>query len=426
MAHAVHAPRINNNDDTVTIVRIAVGAGDFVRRGDLILEVETEKAAVTVEAEHDGYVLALRCRESDVRAVGAVVAWLGDTPDEVAPGAATEAFAAADTAAHDLAAEGVTAKARLLLGQHGLDAGVVPRRGPRLLAADVAAYLAARSAAADHDQPAPAKPTSLPARADLSALPAPTDLGALPASADLSALPAPAYPTTLPAPANSGALPAPADLAPLRPGERATLATVTWQRDHAAPAFLEIEYDPRPWREHGATFSRDRRLLLDPTLALMAHRLALLAAATGVNGTILEQPDPCRVRYRHVNLGFTVQAREVLYLCVVQQADTLDAADFVARLGASQRRAMAHRLEPAEGRGATVGFTSMARWGVQRHIPVLPPYCALMVAHGNSFDGGARAILGVTYDHRILSGFAAVRLLRLLADPASDIPNLRI
>jgi hypothetical protein len=68
----------------------------------------------------------------------------------------------------------------------------------------------------------------------------------------------------------------------------------------------------------------------------------------------------------------------------------------------------------------------MARWGVQRHVPVLPPYSALMVAHGDAFDGGTRAVLGVTYDHRLLTGFDAVRVLRLLADPTRDIPNLRI
>jgi len=58
-------------------------------------------------------------------------------------------------------------------------------------------------------------------------------------------------------------------------------------------------------------------------------------------------------------------------------------------------------------------------------MPVLAPYSAVMVAHGESFDGGARAIFGATYDHRLLSGFDAARLLKLLADPAGDIPKAR-
>ena len=410
MAHPVHAPRVNNNDDTVTVVRIAVGAGDYVRQGDLILEVETEKAAVAVEAEQDGYVLLIRCREGDTLAVGDVVVWMGDRPDDAIP----EPPAAADAVVREAAAgDGMTGKARLLLVRHGLDADAVPRLGPRLTAADVEAFLAVRAPATVTEEPV--RMREPPERLDDSpTAPKRTPMAATPGLLSDRARPTRAEPAE--------DLPAPAELTPLRPGERAVLATVSWQRDHAAAAYLEIEYDPRPWREHGAYFARGRRLLLDPTLALMAHRLALLAAAMGANGTILEQAEPRRVGYRQVNLGFTVQAREVLYLCVVERAEALDPAGFVARLGELQRRAMAHRLAPAESRGATVGFTSMARWGVRRHVPVLPPYSALMVAHGDAFDDGTRAVLGVTYDHRLLSGFAAVRLLRLLADPATDIP----
>ena len=110
MAHPVHAPRVNNNDDTVTVVRIAVGAGDYVRQGDLILEVETEKAAVAVEAEQDGYVLLIRCREGDTLAVGDVVVWMGDRPDDAIP----EPPAAADAVVREAAAgDGMTGKARL-------------------------------------------------------------------------------------------------------------------------------------------------------------------------------------------------------------------------------------------------------------------------------------------------------------------------
>src|ERR1019366_6211526 len=147
MAHAVHAPRVNNNDDTVTVVRIAVAAGDFVRPGDLILEVETEKAAIAVEAEQDGHVLLVRGREGDTFAVGDVVVWLGDTPDEAVPEPVPDLSApdlsAPDIGGRDFAAdEGVTGKARLLLSQHGLAAEVVPRLGSRLTAADVQAYVA--------------------------------------------------------------------------------------------------------------------------------------------------------------------------------------------------------------------------------------------------------------------------------------------
>ena len=54
MAQPVHAPRINNNDDVVKVARIRVQVGDAVAAGDLLMELETEKATVDVAAESDG------------------------------------------------------------------------------------------------------------------------------------------------------------------------------------------------------------------------------------------------------------------------------------------------------------------------------------------------------------------------------------
>jgi len=99
---------------------------------------------------------------------------------------------------------------------------------------------------------------------------------------------------------------------------------------------------------------------------------------------------------------------------VLADAGALDEPGFVAKLSEIQRRAIAHKLRPADLQGATIGFTSMARWGVSRHVPVLPPQTALMVAHTLAAGAG---VLGATYDHRVLSGFEAVRVLRALATP---------
>jgi pyruvate/2-oxoglutarate dehydrogenase complex dihydrolipoamide acyltransferase (E2) component len=367
MAIPIPIPRVNNNDDTVKIVRLAVEVGEAVHEGDLVFEVETEKAVVGIEAEQDGYVLAIRCAVGDIVPVGTTAMWLGETVDEPVPEDAAPAPAAA------VADEGVTAKALLLLRRHNLAAEAVPRSGPRLTAADVEAFIAAGE--------------------------------------ELLAEPPPAAAPNLPAAA---------DLRPLDPPERGLVNTVIWQRDHAVATYLEIDYDPRPWADYAAAFSRAGRHLLSPLLALIAYRLVGLAAELNANGTILEDGEATRVSYRHVNLGFTVQAGENLYLCVVDLADTMDEAAFVARLGELQRRAMANRLAPVEMRGATVGFTSMARWGVRRHIPVLAPQTALMVAHAAPAPDGTSAVLGATYDHRLLTGFDVARLLQKLANPAKQ------
>ena len=109
-------------------------------------------------------------------------------------------------------------------------------------------------------------------------------------------------------------------------------------------------------------------------------------------------------------MGFTVQSDTTLYLAVVRDAGNMTCREFIDHLSQLQRSAMAHRLRAEETSGATVAFTSMARWNVTRHIPVLPPYTALTMAHAApSLDG--RAILGATYDHRVLTGFDALSAL---------------
>lgn len=109
-----------------------------------------------------------------------------------------------------------------------------------------------------------------------------------------------------------------------------------------------------------------------------------------------------RHEFNQVNLGFTVQAGEVLYLAVVRNALALGEAPFVTHLVDVQRRAAAHALTPSELQGATIGFSSMSRWKALRHVPILAPNTALMVAH--TVDAEGRGVLGATYDHRVLHG----------------------
>ena len=85
-------------------------------------------------------------------------------------------------------------------------------------------------------------------------------------------------------------------------------------------------------------------------------------------------------------------------------------SEFVEELGRLQRAAMKHSLKPEQTSDATIGFSSMARWNVTRHIPVLLPRTGLMVAH-------CAASLGATYDHRLLTGFDVVQVLRALSLP---------
>jgi pyruvate dehydrogenase E2 component (dihydrolipoamide acetyltransferase) len=369
MPVSIHVPRINNNDDEVRLAELRVAVGDAVQAGQVLAAVETDKATVDVEAHLAGFVLAI-AGEVDARLrVGSVLIWLGASADEAVP-------IAAATGPRGSAAGGAgrpTAKALALLRQYGLVADAVRASGERLSADDVLQHV--------NTLGLQARPTSTAAAA----------------TAPLSR------------PEATGTS------RPLLSHERGMLHTVSWQRDVAVPGYVELACDHAAWEHHAAEIGRAHQLLLSPLLPLMAWQLVQLAAANPrLNATIMGEQ---RLEYDTVNLGFTVQAGEVLYLAVVRNAAALHEIGFIQQLVDVQRRAAAHKLDPQELSGATIGFSSMSRWKVNRHVPILSPHTALMVAHTVNPEG--QGVLGATYDHRVLHGGEVAVLLRKLAKPSS-------
>lgn len=363
MAYPIYTPRVNNNDDEVRLTELLVRAGDRVAVGQTLAQVETDKAVVGIDCDRAGYVLRVLPLVDTLIAVGSVLLWVGDSPDEPVP---CDQGAVTPTPAIQPASE-PTAKARQLLAQHNLNAADIPTRGPRLTVEDVEAYLSGQAAKS------------------LEAL--------RPATA---ALPL-----------------APGTLAPLSMEERGMLRYVLWHRDEAVPAYLEIEFDQARWEEYARAFATEHRSLGNPLLPLMAHRFAMIARQhPRLNSTII---DNRRYVYDHVQLGVTIQAQDTLYLVVVKEAGNKEQHEFIEALTRLHRKAITRRLAPEELQGATVAFSSMARWQVSRHLPILPPHVSMIVAHTTSRDN--RATLGATYDHRVLSGGDTVAILNQLAQP---------
>jgi pyruvate/2-oxoglutarate dehydrogenase complex dihydrolipoamide acyltransferase (E2) component len=363
MPTPIHAPRINNNDDIVRLSAILAGIGSALRAGDPIADVETDKATFTVESPEAGYLLAVNGKLGDSLAVGSVLAWIGASPEEAAPGVAGPAAGSPG----DAPASEPTLKALLLLKQYGLTAAEVSRSGSRLTAEDVERH--AERHGAGHAGAIPAKEWAAPAVAGR--------------------------------------------VARFTSEERAMQRTVAWHRDQAVAGYVEIAYDPAAWDRYAGEFQERHGLLLNPLLPLMCRRLAALAVEMPrLNATV--SPEGAYL-YGQVNLGFTVQTGAQLYLVVTQDAAGKSELEFVSEAGELQRAAMKRALKPHQTAGATISFSSMARWKVSRHIPILPPQTGMIVAHASA--GAGAACLGATYDHRLLTGFDAVQALQALSSP---------
>ncbi len=158
MATSVVMPALEMAQETGRLLAWRKREGEAVRKGEPLMEVETDKAVVEVEAEADGILAGVRAQEGDVVAVGRTIAWIvapGEavpTADTGAPAAAAQAPGAAESgpaaapsapAERETPSERVLAspKARRLAAERGIDLHAVASGSGRrpVSAADVVA-----------------------------------------------------------------------------------------------------------------------------------------------------------------------------------------------------------------------------------------------------------------------------------------------
>src|SRR6476660_8351374 len=116
MAVSVVMPAIEMAQDTGKLVSWLKQEGERVRKGEMLLEVETDKAVVEVEAAADGILAGVTAKPGDVVHVGHTIAWLvqpGESPPAAAPAASASARASSTPR--------ISPKARRLAQEKGVD-----------------------------------------------------------------------------------------------------------------------------------------------------------------------------------------------------------------------------------------------------------------------------------------------------------------
>src|SRR5512138_1372818 len=97
MAVSVVMPALEMAQDSGKLVSWLKQEGESVRKGEMLLEVETDKAVVEVEAAADGILAGVSAKPGDVVHVGHTIAWLVQ-PGESPPAAGTRPAATASSA----------------------------------------------------------------------------------------------------------------------------------------------------------------------------------------------------------------------------------------------------------------------------------------------------------------------------------------
>ena len=85
MIKEIIMPRLGQTVEEATIQKWNKKEGDKVAKGDVLLEIMTDKAALEVESFHDGILRKILAKEGDTVPVLSIIGYIADSMDEEIP-----------------------------------------------------------------------------------------------------------------------------------------------------------------------------------------------------------------------------------------------------------------------------------------------------------------------------------------------------
>lgn len=385
----VYMPKMTDHMEKGTILKWLVEEGAQVEERQPIMEVETDKAVVEVEAPASGILRGIRAGEGTVVSVGEVVAFVAQPGEEVpklslipleeeakaVPTAPVTAPAPAPAAKPDRVL--ASPSARRLARELGVDLTRVKGTGPRgrIKEEDVRTFSELQKAA----------PVSAAIEEEVEWL----------------------------------------DLSTIRriTGERMTLSKQT------VPHFvLTVE-------AHMTEAVHLREELMDRIVSETGQRLSYTALLVKVVAQTLKRHPLANAEFvdgrikihRAVNVGVAVGVEEGLLVPVIRAADTKSLADITLGLKAFQEKAASLRFTPEELSGGTFTISNLGMFGIDQFSAIINVPQSAILAVGRIVnkpvgleDGsiGLRPMMSLTLsvDHRVLDGVTGAKFLAEVKD----------
>lgn len=405
--------------------------GDAVKSGDVLAEIETDKATMEVEAVDEGTLGKILVAEGtegvavntpiavileegeDASAIGAPKA---APKAEAAPAPKTEAAAPAAAPAPTPAAKPADAAtgqrvfasplARRLASQGGLDLKAVAGTGPhgRIVKADVEAALKGGAPKAAAAQTAAAPQAAAPAAAPVVAAPKGVDAKAL---ADKLGMKYKVLPNS---------------------GMRKTIAkrlTEAWQTIPHFGLAVDCEIDNlMKLRAELNAKSGEKISVNDFVMKAVAIALARFPAAN------VSWHEDGILQYENVDVSVAVSTDGGLITPIVKNADRKGLATISAEVKELAKKAKEGKLKPEEYQGGTFSVSNLGMFGIKSFTSIInpPQSCILSVGAGEKrpvVKGDALAIatvmsLTLTVDHRSVDGAVGAEFLKLLKGLIED------
>jgi len=400
MAHSIVMPALEMAQETGKLLSWRKKEGEAVAKGEPLLDVETDKAVVEVEAQADGILAGLKAREGDVIPVGQTIGWIvapGEKPpvEEVAaasgrrmdsaPAVAAAATVSAAAVAPAVAAASarVSPKARRLAKEHGVDLALVRGSGGdgEISAEDVMAFVASGGSAA----------------------------GAAVLPAKIQASQAEAHAT--------GGLTQIARLMAERTTQSWTTAPHFFvSRDIDAGALLSAR------EKFGPAIEKERSVKLSHTdllIAAVAHALEKhpLVNASWTGSGIQQHPE--------ISVGIAMAVDDGVVAPAIPATNKKKLGEIAVLRSDLTARARANKLRPADLAGATFTISNLGMYQVDAFTAIIVSPQAAILAVGRIADRvvavdakpAVRPMMTLTLscDHRVFDGARAALFLNDLA-----------
>lgn len=441
MSVNIEMPKLSDTMTAGTLIKWHKKVGDNVEIGDILAEVETDKATMEMEAFDEGVLTQILVEEGGKATIGATLAVLdgddaGSAPAEKEksepaaqetqekPAQQAEAKADADAPASTEAAPATTTRedgerikasplARKIAADLNVDLGSVTGSGPagRIVKKDVEGASSGGSK----------KPSSEA-----------TAAAALAASAKGKA----STPSPAAAPAAQAILPTAKEgderieLSSMRKVIASRLLTSKVTIPHF---YLHLEVDASPLmalrkqvndqaeKTHGNKFSVNDFILL-----------ATIRAAEAVPAINASFAGDHIVKFKHVGLSVAIAVEDGLVTPVIKKAETQSLLAISQAVKDFAKRAKDKKLKPDEFDGGTITVSNLGAWGIESFDAIVnPPQAAILsvgaavekpVVKNGQIVPGLRMNIGLSCDHRVVDGAVGAEFLaqvkKLLEQPA--------
>ncbi len=396
-------PALEMAQETGKIVSWVKKEGDTIRKGEILLEVETDKAVVEIEAAADGVLAAVKSQAGDVVPVGTTIAWIlkpGEpVPVETAPAApaartmteqprpASPAATPTPAASASSGAAGaeikISPKARRLATEKGIDLSQVRATGPDgvITTDDI---LAAEAQAAS---PAPAAAAAVPASASY-----------LPAIARLMA-------------------------------ER---TTHSWNQ--IPHFFLVRDIDAgelnKTREKLGPAIESANGVKLTHTDLLVALVARVLTKHPKMNASFTGKNIQMNAS---VNISVAMAVKDGVVGPVIPKADSASLADIAVQRKELTERARDNKLRPTDLTGGTFTITNLGMFNIDAFSAIIVSPQAAILAVGRISDrvvavNGQPIVrpmvtLTLSSDHRVVDGAQAAQFFNDLAEAIGTPAN---